>query len=268
LPEQPETLEKPAPAIPKKKKWNKKPAITIAAGVLLLASGVVLCCWVFSRSSTAERSESKREGIPTLSNLDKNLFQAVRDGDMDLVYRYLREGANINAVNNVGNTPIKVAIALNRVDIARELCDEGGASSFTSFTQGRSSPLIYAIVQNKPEIIRELLKSITDAKKIVNEIDRNGLTPLMYAVDRNYVAVARELLRAGADVDKPNKEGYTPLMTAVTVGKADMVAVLLDAGADTKAISPEGETALSIARRRNKQVIISLLSEAQQSRLL
>jgi ankyrin repeat protein len=193
--------------------------------------------------------------------LDRNLFQAVRDDDLEAVRRCLREGANVDATDNAGSTPIRSAIALNRVDIVGELVTNGGGASFQ---QGRSSPLVYAIVQNKPEVIRALLKSLPNAEKIVNEIDRNGLTPLMYAVERNYVAVVAELLRAGADVDKPNKEGYTPLMTAVTVGRADMVAVLLNAGADTDAVSPGGETALSMARRKNRQVIISLLSEAQQ----
>jgi hypothetical protein len=270
LSEKTETLEKLAPAIPKKKiTWKKKPVVAIAAGVLSLASGVVLWGWVFSRPSTpvgvddtlGGKSEVGRGRPPALSNVDRSLFQAVRDDDVDAARRCLREGADIYAIDNAGSTPIKVAIALNRVDVARELTREGGDAPFR---QGRNSPLVYAIVQNKPGIIRELLQSVTNAEEIVNAIDKNGLTPLMYAVDRNYVAAAQELLKAGADVDKPNTEGYTPLMTAVTVGKADMVAVLLQAGADTNVVSPEGETAMSMARRKNKQVIISLLLEAQQ----
>ncbi|MDR2137664.1 MAG: ankyrin repeat domain-containing protein [Synergistaceae bacterium] len=239
--------------------------IAIFAGVWILAAGIILWAWTFSHALAPGQPENQQKKPPVLSNLDGNLFQAVRNDDLDAVRRCLREGADINAVDSTGGTPLKVAIALNKVSIVREMADAGNDASFKD---GRNLPLVYAIVQNKPEITRELLRSIANTQDVVNAIDKNGFTPLMYAVERNHVAVAQELLKAGANVDKPNKEGYTPLMAAVTVGRADMVALLLKAGADTSAVSPEGETAMSLARRRNRQVIISLLSGTQRPQFL
>jgi hypothetical protein len=249
--------------LPEKPKRGKRfkiigGACSVGAAVL----GFVL--WEASRpaANVQTRVLGERDS-PPLSAMEKDLFQAIRNDDDDAVRRCLSSGADVNAVDISGATPIRAAIALNRTGAVRALLDAGYDES-----GGGGSSLIYAIVQNRPKIIRELLKSAAQkgaAGEVVNQIDKNGRTPLMYAIDRNHAAVAQELLNAGADANKIGKEGYTPLMMAVTVGKADMVAMLLKGGADINAISPGGETAMSIARRRNKQVVVSLLLEAARA---
>jgi hypothetical protein len=247
----------------KPRRWKKKKFKVV--GSVCAAIGVVagaLVLWHFSSSEpvVAEQTQAEAKGPPPLSGVEKELFQAIRDDDLAAVRRCLSSGANVNARDILGVTPIKAAIALNRTNVVRALLDAG----YDDFQEGSSS-LIYAVVQNRPEITHELLKSMVEkgtAGKIVNQIDKNGYTPLMYAIDRSHVAVAQELLNAGADVNAPGKDGYTPLMMAVAVSKADMVAMLLKAGADTNAVSPGKETAMSIARKRNKQVVVSLLLEA------
>ncbi|MDR2180961.1 MAG: ankyrin repeat domain-containing protein [Synergistaceae bacterium] len=229
-----------------------------AVGVVLL--GFVLWRVLFAKPVTTAQTQVRDAELPPLSAAEKELFLAIRNDDVDAVRRCLSLGATLNARDVTGVTPVRVAIALNRTEVVRALLD-GGYEDF----EDASASLIYAIVQNRPEITREFLKPAVKkgtAGEIVNRVDKNGYTPLMYAIDRNHVAVARELLNGGADVNEPGKEGYTPLMMAATVGKADMVAVLLKAGADLNAVSRKGETAMSIARRRNKQVVVSLLQDA------
>ncbi|MDR1979850.1 MAG: ankyrin repeat domain-containing protein [Synergistaceae bacterium] len=258
-PEAPEELsEKPG-------RWQKfKTAKGVVWGVpiaIVVVAGFVLWRFLFSGTPLPEktRASGEAEFLP-LSDLEKDLFRAIRDDDAEGVRRCLNSGADVSAADGSGGTPIKTAIALNRVDAVRALLDAGYDDS-----RGGGSSLIYAIVLNRTEITRELLKAAAErgtARETVNQIDKNGRAPLMYAVDRNHVTVAQALLNAGADVNELDKEGYTPLMRAVTVGKADMVAALLEAGADMGVASPGGETAMSIARRRNKQVVVSLLLDA------
>jgi ankyrin repeat protein len=249
--------------LPEKPTRGKR--VKIIGGVCSVGAAVLsFALWGASRpAATVQTRVLGERGSPPLSAVEKDLFQAIRNDDDDAVRRCLGSGADVNAVDISGATPIRAAIALNRTGAVRALLDAGYDES-----GGGGSSLIYAIVQNRPNIIRELLKSAAQkgtAGEVVNQIDKNGRTPLMYAIDRNHAAVAQELLNAGADANKIGKEGYTPLMMAVTIGKADMVAVLLKGGADMNAISPEGETAMSIARRRNKQVVVSLLLEAARA---
>ena len=249
--------------LPAKPRLRKKFKVVggVSAAIGIVAVGLVLWRLLPSKPVVTPQTQvpGVREMLPLFS-VEKELFQAIRNDDTDAVRRCLSSGANVNAMDISGVTPIKAAIALNRTNVVRALLDAG----YDDFQDGSSS-LIYAVVQNRPEITHELLKSMVEkgtAGKVVNQIDKNGYTPLMYAIDRSHVAVAQELLNAGADVNAPGKEGYTPLMVAVAVSKADMVAMLLKAGANMNAVSPGKETAMSIARKRNKQVVVSLLLEA------
>ncbi|MDR1376724.1 MAG: ankyrin repeat domain-containing protein [Synergistaceae bacterium] len=261
--EKPENSQKPEELPEKPKRWKKfkiAGGICVAAGVVAL--GAIL--WGVLRPAVTVQTRAPEERGPApLSAVEKDLFQAIRNDNAGDIRRCLNSGADVNAEDISGITPIRAAIALNRIDAVRALLNAGYDES-----SGDGSSLIYAIVQNRSKITRELLESAAEkgtAGRIINRIDKNGRTPLMYAIARNHAAIAQELLDAGADANKIDKEGYTPLMRAVTVGKADMVAVLLSAGADINAVSPEGETAMSIARRRNKQVVVSLLLEASRA---
>jgi ankyrin repeat protein len=235
-------------------KRKKLLAAATTLGVLSILLGVAL--WMFL--SPTPKVSDRWLGAELLSELDTGLLQAVRDNDVAAVFLLLDAGANVNARDPTGVTPIKAAIALNRLNIVRQfLAARGGTPPF----QDDNSLLVYAIVQNRTEIAQELLK----LKGPIDLADKNGCTPLMYAIDRNRAAIARSLLKAGADVNRLNRYGQTPLIQAVNVGKPDMIALLLEAGADPNIASPEGETAMSIAQRRNRDVVVSILASAGAS---
>jgi len=239
-----------------KPKYLKILFVTVVVVILVMSS---LIAWrlLFPEGEFFEQlNDTEAESTRfTLTNADRDLFQAVRDNNMKEVLRSLREGGRADAINERGATPLLAAVALNRVDMIPELI----ASERT--VDKVNSILVYAIVQNRPEIVKELMKWSSD----INSFDKNGYTPLLYAVTRNNVNVARELLNAGADVNAQSRGGVTPLIAAVSVGRPDIVAELLRAGADVDILSPSGETAMSIARNRSRQVIIALLAEAEAS---
>ena len=191
-----------------------------------------------------------------LTDADKALFQSVRHGNVNEVRRRLLEGGNAHAIGDFGTTPFRAAIALDRVDVFRELIEAERGDDVGKW----NSLLVYAVVQNRPRIVKELTALLPN----IDSIDRNGYTPLLYAIDRNHVNVARELLDAGADVNAQGRAGVSPLIAAVRRGKPDMVAELLKAGADWRVMSPSGDTAMSIAReRRGRELIVGLLIEAE-----
>ena len=232
-----------------------KTAAAVTAVVLLAVCGIAVWKIFFSGGVYGFSDEY------ALSRVDVALFQAVRDGNTEEVLRCLSEGGNPDAVDKLRRTPFRTAIALNRVDAVREFIKaaHGDLSNNPDGAGKWDSLLVYAIVQNRPQIVKELAKLSPD----VNALDKNGHTPLLYAINRNHVESAMELMAAGADVNARSRDGVSPLIAAVTSGKHDMVRELLKRGADFTVPSPSGETALSIARRRRQDVIVALLTEAE-----
>jgi ankyrin repeat protein len=234
------------------RKRKKRIATAIVLGVAAILLGVAAWVFLFPHSNVPPRPNPD---LLPLSELDEGLLLAVRNNDVGEVSRLLRAGANIDVRGNSGANAMKAAIALNRVDAVRLFLETYGESPFI---REDNSSLIYAVVQNKTEIVREFLK----LGLAVDRVDKNGYTALMYAIDRNHAAIARELLKAGADPNRTDGYGQTPLMQAATVGRPDVIALLLEAGANAGTVSLNGETAMSIAQRKNRNVVISLLVNA------
>ena len=116
----------------------------------------------------------------------------------------------------VGDTPLHVAAAGYRVEIARLLL-AAGADPNAAGNHRRSGPLHYA-ADGSPD---------RDAKR--------------------QVAMIRLLLDAGADVHAPDKNGATPLHRAVRTRCVEAVKCLLDAGADATVRNKPGSTAFHLA---------------------
>ena len=144
-----------------------------------------------------------------------------------------------------GDTPLHIAAAAYRTDIARELVRRGAGVS----------------AQN-----------------------RRGAQPLHYASDgqpgsatwapKAQATVVAYLLRAGADPNAADKSGVTPLHRAVRTRCASAVRVLLAHGADPHRRNGSGSTAFdlavqttgrsgsgSVAAREQQQLIIQLLTD-------
>jgi ankyrin repeat protein len=79
-------------------------------------------------------------------------------------------------------------------DVARAavLLDEGGAADARD-ERGRT-PLMLAVMQNRPEVVRLLLDRGADP----NAADSRGRTPLQQAKQDNLREIAAQLERAGA----------------------------------------------------------------------
>ena len=140
------------------------------------------------------------------------------------------------------------------------------------------TPLHIAAAAYRTDIAKELIRLGAD----VSARNRRGAQPLHYASDgqpgsatwspRAQAAVITYLLRAGADPNAANKNGVTPLHRAVRTRSASAVRVLLAHGADPRRRNGNGSTAFdlairttgrsgsgSVAAREQQQLIIQLL---------
>jgi murein DD-endopeptidase MepM/ murein hydrolase activator NlpD len=113
-----------------------------------------------------------RDGGPQTSRQDTNLFNLVKTDDVASVQAAITAGANVNAVDQYGQTPLMYA-----------------ASSSTN-----------------PDILAELLK----AGATLNAQTPTGWTALMYAArDTKNLETALLLMNAGADPSLKNSDGQS-----------------------------------------------------------
>jgi murein DD-endopeptidase MepM/ murein hydrolase activator NlpD len=147
--------------------------LTLLTTLLLLAAGVFLLRQFNIVDIPAmAMGLLNRDGQPQTSKQDTNLFNLVKTDDVASVQAAISAGANVNAVDQYGQTPLMYA-----------------ASSSTN-----------------PDILAELLK----AGAGINAQTSTGWTPLMYAArDSKNLETALLLMNAGADPSLKNSDGQS-----------------------------------------------------------
>ncbi len=106
--------------------------------------------------------------------------------------RLINEGADVNANDSFGMTPLHMAVIANRRDVVEVLVAHG-----------------------------------TD----INAQSHRGQTPLFWAVTKSRKDMAEWLITHGPDVNAQDNYGIKPLHSAAHAGRADLVELLITHGA-------------------------------------
>lgn len=149
------------------------------------------------------------------------LFDAVRAGNGREAIRLIEDGADANAADSLGTTP-----------------------------------LMWAARYGNAVVVERLLRVGADAAAE----NAFGVTPMSEAALIGSEPVIRALLAAGVDPDSPSPEGETALMLVVRTGHIEAAEVLIDAGADVNARERwAGQTALMWASAQLQPAMVKLL---------
>jgi ankyrin repeat protein len=160
---------------------------------------------------------------------------AAQAGEAGLVRVLLERGANPNARNANGGTPLMHA-AMSGDPVLVEDLVKAGAEIDTAAKLGWTA-LLLAAAKGNAAAAGVLLRS----GAAPNQTDTYGWTPLMRAVSGNHMeAVDVFLATAGIDVDAREESGATALHVAAQYGYAGMAARLLESGADPDAVNDRG----------------------------
>ena len=92
---------------------------------------------------------------------DRSLFEAIRNGKIEIVKESIADGANINAFNANIISPLHYAVSNGQKDIVDLLINEGANVNFSGGNRG-FSPLHVSVLNNQVEITELLVKNDAD----------------------------------------------------------------------------------------------------------
>jgi ankyrin repeat protein len=192
------------------------------------------------------------------------LRAAAAANDSAPVGELLSRGADIEARDAQGRSPLLLATRENAVDAARVLI--GAGADVNAKDDIGDSPYLYAGAEGRLQILRMTLKAGAD----LASVNRYGGTALIPAAHHGHVATVHELLKTAIDVDHVNDLGWTALLEAIILGNGgsahiEIVQLLIDAGADVDLADGDGVPPLAHARTRGYAEIADRLRAAGAS---
>ena len=125
--------------------------------------------------------------------LNKELFEAAEDGDVEKCRRFIEKGADVDAKN---------------VDLS------GGSPAHAAARNGNC----------------EVIRVLAEAGANLNLEDEFGLTAAMYAALSGHTDTVRVLAEVGANLNHANKNDLTATMWAAMFGHSETVKVLAELG--------------------------------------
>ena len=169
-----------------------------------------------------------------------------------IVQSLLRLGADVNAKDQSGRTPLIDTVSCGYAKIANELLDRG--ANINEEDNDGENPLLLAIAYDRVEIMQILLKKGAN----LNFRNRKDTSPLILAIYKENLNAVKLLIENGADVNLPGPHGMTPLMMAVDKGNIDILKLLLSNGADIDLKDNDGKGVLDYCNSTDESIIQTL----------
>ena len=207
-------------------------------------------CQIFARNNTLLLSRTDFGLKPQT----KDLFYVAERYGIDEVKELIETGVDINQKNDLGFTPLLIAVTENNLDIVKYLVSKN--ADLTLKNNKGFDALIIATKENHLEIFEYLLSKGAD---ITTTDPRNKRQAIHIAAKLGYIGILDVLLNKGVNVNQATANQEMPLHLAVQSLYVPSVKYLVEKGADINAIDRSGKTPLDSARKFGTKRMVKFL---------
>lgn len=190
------------------------------------------------------------------------LHAAAAGGDTAAIDRLIAAGADLEARDGNGRTPLMVA-AFRQDDAAARALIAAGANPNALDNQSYDVITIAAVLDDL-DMLKLAIASGGYPRAITSPY---GGTALIAAAHLGHDKVVSTLIEAKAPLDHVNNLGWTALIEAIVLGDGGTrhqatVRALIEGGANLNLPDREGVTPLTLARSRGYSQIVQMLEQA------
>ena len=184
------------------------------------------------------------------------LEPAIINGDIEQIHWLIEQALDVDILewrNQHGETPIFYAVVLGMTNIVELLIDAGADVNAVS-DMGMTPIELAGSLQNIYDVLLA-----AGARTVSGEIPPRpevAVPPLMLAIITNQIDQIRMLIEGGEDLEWRNENGGTHLFFAVAMGNSEIVQLLLEYGAEVNAVNDDGQTPYDLALTEEIQTIL------------
>ena len=157
---------------------------------------------------------------PIISDRTSPLLLAAECPSPELSENLLREGARIDSLDMVANTPLHKAVYAGRLKTVERLL-KYGRETLNALNYGGHTPLTLAVLNEDIPMMKLLIENGASLRTG----DFLGQTPLHQAIDFAKLEAIHLLVEAGSDIYRRDDEGVTPYDMAVAREKSAVVGI-------------------------------------------
>ena len=182
------------------------------------------------------------------------LHVAAGTGSLAIARIVVSHGAGLNPKDARGNTPLAVAVAGRKKDVAEFLLARGAEIDLASANP--EALLRNTLAAGLADLSRRVMR-----ERALDYTSRDGLnqTFLHFAARGGQVDLMRALVQRGVPVGAADVFGWTPLHVAAANGQTAVVDMLVAEGADRNARTSGGYSASNLAERDGRHETLARL---------
>lgn len=156
----------------------------------------------------------------------RDFFNAAVEGNIGKARIALSSGADINSVNEAGETALMYAVFLGYTDFVKFILSKN--ADVNAIGRNGYTAVNWAIITNNKELLELLLENGANP----NVKDIYGFTPLMHAAIKDgTIDILDVLIKNNADINETDNSGGTALMYAIMKKIEKSINFLIEKGA-------------------------------------